>query len=434
MGLWHNPRLLALAANMLLGLGLAIGLIGSLSWLASRPYFELRQVQLGAAPGSALRHVNKPTLVDAVRRAPAGNFFTVDMTELKEAVEEVPWVRKATVRRLWPDTLVVSIEEHRAAALWEDSRLVSVYGELFSANLDEAIEDGPLPQLGGPDGTESEVMARYVEMKSIVEPLGISPIAVNLSARRAWTARLNDGTELIIGKDKGVPIAERLERWAESYPLVTERMQRQAAVIDLRYPNGYAVRSLEMLADARSVDQLIADSLAVDDSAADSVSSVRTVKAGLSGDADSKTTSGKAPVVSKKTVPPKAPIIRAEQNAVAKRASVVKKKALAKPARRKSESRKVATKSRHVEAKSALSKEKPSTRELAEIRREATRRAAARYAERSRAAAEARLKALADKRSSYRPLLGVQPSTMRTAANADHPQVITPIQSGGVYA
>jgi len=206
-GLWHNIRLLGFATNALIVIALLAFLSAALGWLISLPYFELRHVQIGAAPGSALRHVNQPTLIDSIRRAPSGNFFTVDMTKVKTAVEEVSWVRKATVRRLWPDTLVVLIEEHRAAALWEDSRLVSVYGELFTANLDEAVEDGPLPQLGGPDGTEREVMARFVELRELVEPLGLEPVPVTLSARIAWTAQLHDGPELLICKKPGVRVS-----------------------------------------------------------------------------------------------------------------------------------------------------------------------------------------------------------------------------------
>jgi cell division protein FtsQ len=37
-----------------------------------------------------------------------GNFFTVDLEAVKETFEKLPWVRKAEVRRRWPDA-------HRAA-------------------------------------------------------------------------------------------------------------------------------------------------------------------------------------------------------------------------------------------------------------------------------------------------------------------------------
>ncbi len=404
MGLWHNPRLLALVANGLIGLAVVILLGAASGWLISQPYFELRHVQLGAAPGSAMRHVNKDTLIETVRQAPSGNFFTVDMNTIKEVVQQVPWVRKATVRRLWPDTLVVMIEEHRAAALWEDSRLVSVYGELFSANLDEAVEDGPLPQLGGPDGSEHEVMSRFQEIQAVVSPLGVQPVAVNLSARLAWTAKLDDGTELLIGKDRGVPIAERIGRWVESYPLVTERMQRLASVIDLRYPNGYAVRSLEMLADAFSAEAL-ADEPRADDQPTAVMAALTTGSATKSKKAresrptvktalatpSSKAASAKAAARAKAKAKAKA---KARANAKAKARANAKAKAQAKAKAKAIAAAKAKAKTNA--ARAAASRKKTATadkRTIAEIRRAATRKAAARDAARSRAAAKARLKA-----------------------------------------
>ncbi len=270
MRLWHDSRFLSIAANLLLLLALGGLAHSALGWFGRQPYFEIRQVQIGALPGSALRHVNQPALYKTIRSVSYGNFFSIDMQGLKERVETVPWVRHATVRRLWPDTLVVQIEEHRPAALWQDGRLISIYGELFAANLDEAEEDRPLPQLGGPAGTEKEVIKRYTELRNLLEPLRLEPVAVSLSMRRAWTAKLDDGTELLLGRDRDVtgtervPVAERVARWVESYPLVTERLQRLASIIDLRYPNGYTVRSLDQLAEAFSIDDLITDATARD--------------------------------------------------------------------------------------------------------------------------------------------------------------------------
>ncbi|MFK7966651.1 MAG: cell division protein FtsQ/DivIB [Burkholderiaceae bacterium] len=410
-GLWHNIRLLGFATHAMIVIALVAIVSASLGWLISLPYFELRHVQIGAAPGSALRHVNQPTLIDSVRRAPSGNFFTVDMTQVKETVEEVPWVRHATVRRLWPDTLVVMIEEHRAAALWEDSRLISVYGELFTANLDEAIEDGPLPQLGGPDGTEHEVMARFVELRQLVEPLDLEPVSVTLSARRAWTAKLDDGTELLIGKKRGVPIAQRVRRWVESYPLVTERMQRLASVIDLRYPNGYTVRSLELLANAYSPDNLI-EPVALRDSVATAVLGTREAAAAVPA--------AIAPIVapavkpkakdrSRKKATKKKNSTRAaaakakkrQQAAAAKRAKAAKlakakRSSVQKPRRvksRKSSKPSKATAQANARKPQVKLGKKPSAAELKEIRRAATRRAAARHAERARREAQKRREA-----------------------------------------
>ncbi|MFX6702108.1 FtsQ-type POTRA domain-containing protein, partial [Acinetobacter baumannii] len=82
-----------------------------------------------------------------------GNFFTADLTAVRAAFEAVPWVRKAMVRREWPDRLVVKIEEHKALGTWgEDGKLLSQKGDVFTANLAEAEDDGDLLEFDGPPG------------------------------------------------------------------------------------------------------------------------------------------------------------------------------------------------------------------------------------------------------------------------------------------
>jgi cell division protein FtsQ len=63
-----------------------------------------------------------PTQIEyAARSAVAGNFFTVNLDAVRAAFEKLPWVRKAEVRRRWPDGLELAIEEHVAAARWKQA-------------------------------------------------------------------------------------------------------------------------------------------------------------------------------------------------------------------------------------------------------------------------------------------------------------------------
>ena len=71
-------------------------------------------------------------------------------TAAARAFESVPWVRHAVVRRVWPNRLAVTLEEHRAAALWQglgtttgSESLVNGHGEVFEANLGD-VEDEDL--------------------------------------------------------------------------------------------------------------------------------------------------------------------------------------------------------------------------------------------------------------------------------------------------
>jgi cell division protein FtsQ len=241
---WHDTRLLNMLANGLIALTLAVAVACGGWWLVQRPGHALRSVSIDAMPGTDMRHVSSLLLGQAVRQRLKGNFFTVDLDLVRAGFEQVPWVRRATVRRIWPNRLAVSIEEHRPLALWGDGRLLNTFGELYTANLAEAEEDGPLPHFAGPPGSESRVLTRYEEMRRWLAPLGRTPQALVLSARYAWAAQLDDGTRLMLGRDQGLPIEERVGRWVSAYPRVKARLAERAQIVDLRYPNGFAVRAM----------------------------------------------------------------------------------------------------------------------------------------------------------------------------------------------
>lgn len=242
MRLWRDPRLTNAIASALFAVS-ALALIALVAaWIATRPVHALREVRIEAAPGTELRHVSSLLLGQSVRRALNGSFFTVDLDGLRAGVEQVPWVRKATIRKVWPNRLEIAIEEHRAFATWGDGRLMNTFGELYAANLAEADEDGPLPHFIGPAGSEQRLLERYEQLRRWVAPLGLHPQSLSLSARHAWSARLDDGTRLMLGRDEGVAIEERVARWVEAHPRVGARLGERIAVVDLRYPNGFAVR------------------------------------------------------------------------------------------------------------------------------------------------------------------------------------------------
>lgn len=256
MNPWHDVRLMNLAANAIYALAVGALLAGLAWWTVTRPAFALRTVVVEPATESMrLRHVNDTVLRTAGVHRIDGTFFTVDLQAVRESFETVPWVRRAQVRRVWPNALRVGIEEHEPLAIWNDGRVVNRHGELFAANVAEAEDDGKLVEFEGPPGSEALVTQRWLELSQQVAFLGHRVEAVGLSPRYAWSARLDNGLALVLGREQGVPIAERVERWAMHYPQVHQRLNRHAEVVDLRYPNGFAVRlpgALDAEAQARA--------------------------------------------------------------------------------------------------------------------------------------------------------------------------------------
>ena len=222
------------ALGVLAGLLLLAGCMGALYWLLVPEHFPVHRVELKGN----LRHTSKAELEAALPRGSA-NFFAADLAGLRAAVERLPWVRRVSVRRAWPDRIEVYVEEHAALARWgagdEMSRLVNTYGETFSGKTTEK-----LPAFVAPPGTSAEVTRRYRRFVEILAPLNTSVERVVLTHRHAWQLRLANGLHLMLGRDAD-QAEGRLQRFVEIYPSV-ERT-RKYEYVDLRYPNGFALRA-----------------------------------------------------------------------------------------------------------------------------------------------------------------------------------------------
>jgi len=240
-GFWDRPVLINLLADvLLLAGGVLLAWAGTMA-LQRLPVLPLKQLVV-ATP---LDQVSRAQIEHTARNVLSGNFFTVNLETAQTAFERMPWVRSASVRRLWPDGIELKLEEHRAAARWTpqdgESRLVSIRGEVFMATTREA-----LPVFTGPEGSAHRVLARYDEFRDSLGAIGRKPAAVHLSAREAWQIRLDDGVLLELGRDQARhPLMERLTRFTSHYAAVSgavrSRLQTIGAV-DMRYPNGFALR------------------------------------------------------------------------------------------------------------------------------------------------------------------------------------------------
>ena len=165
---------------------------------------------------------------------------------MRAAFESVPWVRKAMVRREWPNKLIVTLEEHRALGTWgDDGRLLSVKGDVFTANLAEAEDDGDLLEFDGPVGSEKEVVARFDQFRNWFAPIKLEPESVALSNRYAWTVKLDNGLTVELGRaESDATLKERIARLVSVYPQLVDRLQgKKIENVDMRYPNGLALKA-----------------------------------------------------------------------------------------------------------------------------------------------------------------------------------------------
>ncbi|WP_288024836.1 cell division protein FtsQ/DivIB [Thauera sp.] len=237
-GLWHRPALLNLVSD-LITLGAAVALGWALvAWFLSRPLFPLRELVVVTPPAQ----VTEAQLEYAARLAVQGNFFTVNLDEVRATFEKLPWVRKADVRRRWPDALELRLEEHEAVAYWTvsesgDARLVNRQGEVFVA-----ASNADMPQFDGPQGSSTRLLARHAEFSAMLQPLGVRLVGLALSAREAWQLHLDSGLTIVLGREQDkAPLVDRLQRFIAVWPGVQQDIDIEIKVADLRYPGGFAL-------------------------------------------------------------------------------------------------------------------------------------------------------------------------------------------------
>jgi cell division protein FtsQ len=225
----------AVIGRWAVALALLGGLIGSgvtgVVWLAAPSNVPLERVRIDGD----LRHTRRELLQRTLAGGLRGSFFSLDLDAVREAVESLPWITRASVRRVWPGTLVVHVEEREALARWGDDALVSPLGEVFKP--DPGTVPNGLAGLSGPPQSVPEVVERYTWMRRRLAQRGLDIARLQLSGRHAWSVQLGSGLWLYLGN-------RDLERRLERFLLHFRRLDEHAglAQVDLRYTNGFAVR------------------------------------------------------------------------------------------------------------------------------------------------------------------------------------------------
>jgi cell division protein FtsQ len=252
---WSEARIINRLANTLAVMAVLAMLAGGVFWLINRPFFQLSVIEIEPAPNSNLKYVTANSIHSTISGQLTGNFFTMNLNQARSIFETTPWVRSATVRRIWPNSLRVTIEEQQPLALWNDTQMISTWGQVFVANQGELDDDITLPHLIGPDGTESLLIQRYAELERWFAPLGASVRRVTLTDRFAMRVALSNGLTLELGRDPGadapdpqagvpgaLPFAARIQRFVQAWPVVMQKLSgRTVNHADLRYPSGFAL-------------------------------------------------------------------------------------------------------------------------------------------------------------------------------------------------
>ena len=239
-----STRLMQSTANVLVAL-VVCACVAAVFWRAMHlPLFSFSRLHV---VGETV-HSNESDLRTRVLPQLRGNFFTMELKQAREVFQSLPWVRHAVVRRVFPNQLVVQLQEYQEAAYWgneEDGfRLLSHDGIIFDVNTDEALRSN-LPELNGPDDMAAQVLSTYHLLNPLFAPMHGRIARLSVDARGSWSLALDQDTQLMLGNAAPDELARRVLQFVQTRGPGVARYNRgmnDVQYADLRYKSGYALR------------------------------------------------------------------------------------------------------------------------------------------------------------------------------------------------
>lgn len=226
---WHY---LGHALKTILATLVVFSLIYAATHIKLTKYFPIKRVQV-----FGVHRVDQQQIQEIVLPLVNKGFFSVNIENIRDRLLQIPWVGDIFVRRYWPDRIEITIVEKNAVATWNEQSLLSDAGVIFMPSRDTFPET--IPAFNGPDGKQINVLQTYIEMNRLLLPLHTKIAHLELTPYLSWKLMLDNGIALRLGhKD----ILTRVGHFVKVYPKVIGDRGTDVEYVDLRYPNGMAVR------------------------------------------------------------------------------------------------------------------------------------------------------------------------------------------------
>ncbi len=163
-------------------------------------------------------------------------FFEADMQAIHSVVSTLPWVDTVTVKRIWPDAIDIKIREKKPYARWGKNSLITEQGVIFTPNNSEQFQN--LTVVTGPEQQQVKVLEIMKGVKTALADQSMQLAEFSVNDRWAWKIKLATGLEILLGRNEQL---KKLQRFLKTLAVLKQEQVDAMALVDLRYPNGYAV-------------------------------------------------------------------------------------------------------------------------------------------------------------------------------------------------
>src|SRR3990167_5248002 len=202
-------------------------------WMQKPSSFPIKQFHIEGQ----LTHETPQTGQKIIQAGISGGFFSLNISQAKTQLLLMPWVSHVSFRRVWPATLNIRIDEHQALARFGKNGILTTEGRVFYPDASTIPAD--LPELTGAENQAQNLLNFYQTLNPLAKTLGLTIVALNVSAEQSWNLELSNQIQVILGR---VDALKRFQQFVLIYPKITASSKQSIALIDLRYPNGAAVQ------------------------------------------------------------------------------------------------------------------------------------------------------------------------------------------------
>ena len=174
------------------------------------------------------------------------SLLTLDLEDAQARIEALPWVKTASLKKLFPDTVEISISEREPYAVWQHDGKLSLTdrdGKVITDTIDDRY--ATLPHVLGIGAAE-----KASDFTALIAPypaIASQARAGILVSENRWTIVLKNGIDLMLPADDPAKALATIANLDQSQQLLS----REIAAVDMRQPDHLIVR----LTDAGVTDR-----------------------------------------------------------------------------------------------------------------------------------------------------------------------------------
>lgn len=188
------------------------------------------------AVNGPFQRVTALQIEEAVSDQLDAGFLGADLGRMRLLIQQLAWIDQAAVARRWPSRIAITVTEQVPAAIWGESGLLNIRGELFVSDARHIPAE--LPRLSGPENRSADVARSYLSVRDRLIPIGLDVRRVQLDPRGAWEMTLTNGVEVRLGRRN---VEQRTDLFVAVVANVITGRAADIAYVDMRYSNGFTI-------------------------------------------------------------------------------------------------------------------------------------------------------------------------------------------------